>query len=91
MGIGLLLLVFAVVWLVIGLVRRPSPSAQKAWARGVTGISVLLILGAVLYGATVETSSDYDGPSPALLALLVVAIAVAPGVIAALVRSGRNS
>ncbi|MEI5032262.1 hypothetical protein RB201_03240 [Streptomyces sp. S1A(2023)] len=52
---------------------------------------MLLILGAVLYGATVEPSSGYDGPSPTLLASLVVAIAVAPGVIAALVRSGRSS
>ncbi|MFI8164188.1 hypothetical protein ACIF6I_33930 [Streptomyces microflavus] len=91
MGIGFLLLVFAVVWLVVGLVPMSNHSAQKAWARGVTGVSVILILGAVLYGATVEPSLDYDGPSPALVALLVVAIAVAPGVIAALVRSGRRN
>ncbi|MGW7022474.1 hypothetical protein ACWGGS_24450 [Streptomyces decoyicus] len=86
-----LVLIFAVVWVLIALVPLRSPSARKAWGRGVLGVSVLLVLIAALFGATADVGISYEGPSPALLTTLGAAIVVAPGAITALVRSGKNS
>lgn len=82
---------FAVMWLLIALVPMRSPSARKAWGRGVLGVSVLIVLAAALFGASADVGIGYEGPSPVLLATLGAAIVVAPGAIAALVRSGRDS
>ncbi|WP_406055370.1 hypothetical protein OG462_06595 [Streptomyces sp. NBC_01077] len=83
--------ILALVWFLVALVPLRTPSARKAWARGVLGVSVLLVVGAALFGANADVASDYDGPDPMLLAALAAAVVVAPGAIAALVRSGRNS
>ncbi|MCB8905108.1 MULTISPECIES: hypothetical protein [unclassified Streptomyces] len=83
-------LILALVWFLIALVPLRTPSARKAWARGVLGVSLLLVVGAALFGANAEVSAGYDGPDPMLLAALAAAVVVAPGAIAALVRSGRN-
>ncbi|GAA2611316.1 hypothetical protein ABZ038_33810 [Streptomyces sp. NPDC006349] len=82
---------FAVVWLLIAMMPMSRPSARKAWGRGVLGVSVLLVLLAAFYGATADKGIGYDGPSPALILALGAAIVVAPGAIAALVRSSKSS
>ncbi|MDF6016909.1 hypothetical protein [Streptomyces sp. JH34] len=86
----LVLVVFAVVWVLVALVPLRTPSASRAWAMGVLGVSVLVVLVAALYGANAEVGIGYDWPSPVLLTTLVSAIAVAPGAIVALVRNGKN-
>ncbi|WP_329275570.1 hypothetical protein [Streptomyces sp. NBC_00691] len=82
---------FALVWLLVALVPLRAPSARRGWAKGVLGVSALLVIGAALFGANAEVSADYDGPDPMLLGALVAAVLVAPGAIAALVRNARNS
>lgn len=90
MGPMNLLLVAAVAWLLIALVPLRSDAVRRAWGLSVLGVSVLFVLVAGLFASQAEVGAGYQGESPTLLAMLIVAIAVAPGAIVALVRRGRG-
>ncbi|MYQ40399.1 hypothetical protein GTW61_19430 [Streptomyces sp. SID4921] len=89
MGPMNLLLGAAVAWLLIALVPLRSDAARRTWSLCVLGISGVFVLVAGLFASQAEVSPGYRGEPPTLLAMLVVAIAVAPGAIVALVRRGR--
>ncbi|MGW7411506.1 hypothetical protein [Streptomyces sp. NPDC054863] len=86
MGIGVLGIGVAVIWLLIALLPLRSPSARRGLGAFVLGVSVLLVAVAALYASNQEVRSDYTGPDPTLVVILVVVVAVAPAVIASLVR-----
>ncbi|MCX4985828.1 hypothetical protein [Streptomyces sp. NBC_00572] len=84
------LVVVAVVWLLISLIPMRSIPAGRAWGVIILGVSALFVLVAGLFASQVEVSDSYQGESPTLLVMLVVAIALAPGAIVALVRRGKS-
>ncbi|MEU8889096.1 hypothetical protein [Streptomyces sp. NPDC048442] len=86
MGIGVLGIGVAVIWLLIALLPLRSPSARRGLAAFVLGVSALLVALAALYVSNEEVSSDYTGPDPTLVVILVAVVGVAPAVIASLVR-----
>lgn len=86
MGIGVLAIVVAVVWLLIALIPLRTPSARRGLGAFVLGVSALLVVLAGFFGSTQEVRSDYDGPDPTVLLLIVAVVVVAPAVIASLVR-----
>ncbi|MCX5192433.1 hypothetical protein OOK31_00775 [Streptomyces sp. NBC_00249] len=75
-------------WLLIALIPMRTRSGRRGLAAFVLGVSALLIVAAGVVASQAEKSADFEG-SPALIAMGVVGLLVAPAVIAALVRLAR--